>query len=39
AGAEILVAGSAVFGKPDPAKALRELLAAASVQASEPSLA
>jgi ribulose-phosphate 3-epimerase len=39
AGAEILVAGSAVFGKPDPAKALRELLAAASVQASEQSLA
>ncbi len=39
AGAEILVAGSAVFGKPDPAKALRELLEAASVQASEPSLA
>lgn len=39
AGAEILVAGSAVFGKPDPAKALRELLEAASVQASERSLA
>ncbi len=39
AGAEILVAGSAVFGKPDPAKALRELLDAASVQASERSLA
>ncbi len=39
AGAEILVAGSAIFGKPDPAKALRELLEAASVQASERSLA
>jgi ribulose-phosphate 3-epimerase len=30
AGAEILVAGSAVFGKPDPSKALRDLLRAAS---------
>lgn len=39
AGAEILVAGSAVFGKPDPAKALRELLDAASVEARERSLA
>jgi ribulose-phosphate 3-epimerase len=39
AGAEILVAGSAVFGKPDPAKALRELLDAASVEAGEKSLA
>lgn len=39
AGAEILVAGSAVFGKPDPANALRELLEAASVHASERSLA
>jgi ribulose-phosphate 3-epimerase len=35
AGAEILVAGSAVFGKPDPAEALRDLLRAAS----NPSLA
>lgn len=39
AGAEILVAGSAIFGKPDPADALRKLLDAASVQASERSLA
>ncbi len=39
AGAEILVAGSAVFGKPDPAKALRELLDAASIEAGERSLA
>jgi ribulose-phosphate 3-epimerase len=30
AGAEILVAGSAVFGAPDPAEAVRELLRAAS---------
>lgn len=29
AGAEILVAGSAVFGKPDPAEAVRQLLQAA----------
>lgn len=29
AGAEILVAGSSVFGKPDPAKALRDLIDAA----------
>ncbi len=29
AGAEILVAGSAVFGKPDPSQALRDLLRAA----------
>lgn len=39
AGAEILVAGSAVFGKADPAKALQELLEAASIHASERSLA
>lgn len=39
AGAEILVAGSAVFGKPDPADALRKLLDAASIHASERSLA
>lgn len=30
AGAEILVAGSAVFGKPDPGEAVRQLLRAAS---------
>jgi ribulose-phosphate 3-epimerase len=30
AGADILVAGSSVFGQPDPARALRELRAAAS---------
>ncbi len=30
AGAEILVAGSAVFGKPDPGEAVRQLLQAAS---------
>jgi ribulose-phosphate 3-epimerase len=29
AGAEIMVAGTAVFGQPDPARAVRELLAAA----------
>lgn len=39
AGAEILVAGSAVFGKTDPAKALQELLDAASIHAREQSLA
>lgn len=39
AGAEILVAGSAVFGKPDPANALRKLYEAASIHASERSLA
>ncbi len=30
AGAEILVAGSAIFGKPDPGEAVRELIRAAS---------
>jgi len=30
AGAEIMVAGTAVFGRPDPARAVRELLAAAT---------
>ena len=39
AGAEILVAGSAVFGKPDPAESLRQLLSAASSVASERALA
>jgi ribulose-phosphate 3-epimerase len=32
AGAEILVAGSAVFGAPDPAEAIRTLRSAASIQ-------
>ena len=31
AGAEILVAGSAIFGKPNPEEALRELIRAASI--------
>lgn len=39
AGAEILVAGSAIFGKPDPAEAARQLLSAASAQASVNTLA
>lgn len=39
AGAEILVAGSAVFGKPDPAAAVRQLLGAASAQFSGRALA
>lgn len=39
AGAEILVAGSAVFGKPDPGEAVRHLLSAASASASERALA
>lgn len=39
AGAEILVAGSAVFGKPDPGEAVRQLLSAASAPASERALA
>jgi ribulose-phosphate 3-epimerase len=39
AGAEILVAGSAVFGKPDPGEAVRQLLSAASASASERALA
>lgn len=39
AGAEILVAGSAVFGKPDPGEAVRQLLSAASAQVSERALA
>lgn len=39
AGAEILVAGSAIFGDPDPAKALQQLLGAASKQASERAMA
>jgi pentose-5-phosphate-3-epimerase len=30
AGAEIMVAGTAVYGQPDPARAVRELLAAAA---------
>jgi ribulose-phosphate 3-epimerase len=34
AGAEILVAGSAVFGAGDPAQAVRKILNAASVEAS-----
>jgi len=39
AGAEILVAGSAIFGKPDPAEAARQLLGAASAQAGVKTLA
>lgn len=39
AGAEILVAGSAVFGKPDPAESLRQLLSAATSVARERALA
>lgn len=39
AGAEILVAGSAVFGKPDPGEAVRQLLSAASASAGERALA
>lgn len=39
AGAEILVAGSAVFGKPDPGEAVRQLLNAASASASGSTLA
>jgi len=39
AGAEILVAGSSVFGKPDPADSLRQLLSAALTPASERALA
>jgi ribulose-phosphate 3-epimerase len=39
AGAEILVAGSAIFGKPDPGEAVRQLLSAASASASERALA
>lgn len=39
AGAEILVAGSAVFGKPDPGEAVRQLLSAASASVSERALA
>ena len=39
AGAEILVAGSAIFGKPDPSEAARQLLRAASAQASVKTLA
>ncbi|MGH9803388.1 MAG: ribulose-phosphate 3-epimerase [Blastocatellia bacterium] len=39
AGAEILVAGSAVFGRPDPAEGLRQLLDAASALANERALA
>ena len=39
AGAEILVAGSSVFGKPDPADSLRQLLNAALTPASERALA
>jgi len=39
AGAEILVAGSAVFGNPDPAESLRQLLSAASTSTSERALA
>ncbi|MBO0721654.1 MAG: ribulose-phosphate 3-epimerase [Blastocatellia bacterium] len=35
AGAEILVAGSAIFGKPNPAEALRDLLRAAESPALE----
>jgi ribulose-phosphate 3-epimerase len=31
AGADVLVAGSAIFGKPDPAKAVGDLRAAAAV--------
>lgn len=36
AGAEILVAGSAIFGKPDPAAAVRELRAAAEAATMPP---
>lgn len=39
AGAEILVAGSAIFGESDPAQAVRRLLSAASSKASERALA
>ncbi len=39
AGAEILVAGSAIFGDPDPANALQRLLGAASAQVSDRALA
>jgi ribulose-phosphate 3-epimerase len=39
AGAEILVAGSAVFGSDDPAQAVRKLLQAASAQMSGSALA
>ncbi len=39
AGAEILFAGSAIFGKPDPAEAARLLLSAASAQANVKTLA
>ncbi|MCI0390362.1 MAG: ribulose-phosphate 3-epimerase [Acidobacteria bacterium] len=35
AGAEILVAGSAIFGRPNPGESLRELLRAASIPALE----
>ncbi len=38
AGADILVAGSAIFGKPDPAAALRELRAAAEAATMPPRL-
>jgi ribulose-phosphate 3-epimerase len=34
AGAEILVAGSAIFGAPDPAEAVRAMLSAAPIEAS-----
>jgi ribulose-phosphate 3-epimerase len=39
AGAEILVAGSAIFGKPDAGEAVRQLLSAASASVSERALA
>ena len=39
AGAEILVAGSAIFGKPNPEEAARQLLSAASIQANVRTLA
>ncbi|MBS1790206.1 MAG: ribulose-phosphate 3-epimerase [Acidobacteria bacterium] len=39
AGAEILVAGSAIFGKSDPAESLRQLLSAAASVARERALA
>jgi ribulose-phosphate 3-epimerase len=39
AGAEILVAGSAIFGKPNPEDAARQLLSAASIQANVRTLA
>jgi ribulose-phosphate 3-epimerase len=39
AGAEILVAGSAIFGKPNPEEAARQLLGAASIQANIRTLA